>query len=48
MTQAKGSQVQLKRGEEVKRRMVKLVKKIKWRKEEKKKRPRIDKRNFQT
>ena len=32
----KGSQVQLKRGEEVKRRAVNLVKKIKWRKGEEK------------
>ena len=34
VTKVKGSQVELKRGEEVKKRAVNLVKKIKWRKEE--------------
>ena len=36
VTKVKGSQVELKRGEEVKKRAVNLVKKIKWRKEEEK------------
>ena len=41
VTQVKGSQVQLKRGEEVKRRAVNLVKKIKWRKGEEKRETKI-------
>ena len=41
MTQVKGSQVQLKRGDEVKRRAVNLVKKIKWRKGEEKRETKI-------
>ena len=41
VTQVNGSQVQLKRGDEVKRRAVNLVKKIKWRKGEEKRETKI-------